>query len=259
LYRQIFNTHQRYFFKLLFSGAQADHLNSREIPCSLVMSRKGSLCPAGANRWLGLPGRAAGQALGQPTSDSVVDQHRTGGSMLSGKIAAPQAGATRGGETEHFRAGSFFSYKSREWKEKEKYLFTSVEIRLPPASSFPHNGIVFSPGGAGARLRTAPFFYSHPQLHGARPGHGGRSPAYEFMPNGASSMDCRYLHHFTSGCWKVTSCAARHQLYLPSLAELESYCRTGGHKDCPLFRTPFAREEPPMSLACWPYPFQEVR
>ena len=72
-------------------------------------------------------------------------------------------------------------------------------------------------------------------------------------------MTCRYLHHFTSGAWKVTSCAARHQLYLPSLAELESYCQNGDHDSCPLFRTPFAREEEPTFIACRAYPFQEVR
>ena len=103
--------------------------------------------------------------------------------------------------------------------------FSSFHIRIEPAPARPHP--------AGLRNDT-------------------------ITPNG-KFMDCRYLHHFTSGTWKVTSCAARHQLYLPSLAELEARCQNGGHEHCPLFHTPFAREIEPTLISCRSYPFQEIR
>ncbi|MDA8165913.1 MAG: hypothetical protein M0017_12885 [Desulfobacteraceae bacterium] len=71
-------------------------------------------------------------------------------------------------------------------------------------------------------------------------------------------MTCKYLRQYHPGTSRqVISCEARHGLYLPSLAELETFCMAKGHAACPIFHSPFAREEEPVLIG-WPgYPFQE--
>lgn len=71
-------------------------------------------------------------------------------------------------------------------------------------------------------------------------------------------MSCKYLHQYHPGTSRqVISCEARHRLYLPSVAELETFCLAEGQTACPIFRTPFAREDDPVLVAWGGYPFQK--
>lgn len=70
-------------------------------------------------------------------------------------------------------------------------------------------------------------------------------------------MSCKYLHQYHPGTSRqVISCEARHRLYLPSLVELETLCLASGQAACPIFCTPFAREEEPVRIGWSGYPFQ---
>ena len=60
-------------------------------------------------------------------------------------------------------------------------------------------------------------------------------------------MQCRYLtcHRGASNTWQVNTCDASGQLYVPSLRELDTMCRTGHHQFCPSFRVKIMGEAPP--------------
>lgn len=42
------------------------------------------------------------------------------------------------------------------------------------------------------------------------------------------AMECPYLNN-----WRVVTCIVNNKLYIPSLFELEEYCKTKSHKKCP--------------------------
>ena len=48
---------------------------------------------------------------------------------------------------------------------------------------------------------------------------------------------CKYLKIYSavSPNWSVSSCKARSYLYVPTIAELNSYCQGAGHENCPFF------------------------
>lgn len=50
-------------------------------------------------------------------------------------------------------------------------------------------------------------------------------------------MGCKHLNQFSSSQfeWSISSCSANDRLYLPSIAELDSYCKDIEHKKCPVF------------------------
>lgn len=62
---------------------------------------------------------------------------------------------------------------------------------------------------------------------------------------------CTYLSCYTSlnNNWSVASCLFNGTPYVPSVQELESYCKTGGQQQCPVcFQSrPFPEESSP-----WP-------
>ena len=50
-------------------------------------------------------------------------------------------------------------------------------------------------------------------------------------------MSCKHLLHYSHGAniWSVSSCSAKNTPYVPSLHELERYCRSGNHIVCPAY------------------------
>ena len=56
-------------------------------------------------------------------------------------------------------------------------------------------------------------------------------------------MVCKHLYQFTpaSAAWSVSSCSAQRTPYVPSLVELESFCRAGRQDVCPARLASFSR------------------
>ncbi len=50
-------------------------------------------------------------------------------------------------------------------------------------------------------------------------------------------MHCKYLSCYTpaTNTWSVASCSFHGAPYIPSVRELENYCKQGRHQDCPVF------------------------
>ncbi len=50
-------------------------------------------------------------------------------------------------------------------------------------------------------------------------------------------MPCKYLSCYTpaSNTWSVASCSFNGTPYVPSVLELENYCKAGRHEQCPVF------------------------
>ena len=70
-------------------------------------------------------------------------------------------------------------------------------------------------------------------------------------------MPCKYLHTYQAdGRWTVTTCEARHRLYVPSVSDLHNFCQGGNYRTCPLYRAPFAKEGTATVVPCPDYPFQ---
>ncbi len=55
-------------------------------------------------------------------------------------------------------------------------------------------------------------------------------------------MHCKHLLHYRHGAniWSVASCSAKNNPYVPSLNELERFCRCGRHTVCPAYLFSFA-------------------
>lgn len=51
-------------------------------------------------------------------------------------------------------------------------------------------------------------------------------------------MGCKHLNKFRSSQfeWSISSCSANDRLYLPSISELDSYCKEDEHSQCPVFQ-----------------------
>lgn len=50
-------------------------------------------------------------------------------------------------------------------------------------------------------------------------------------------MHCKHLllYSHTARTWSVASCSAKNAPYVPSLVELEKFCRSGRHTVCPAY------------------------
>jgi hypothetical protein len=50
-------------------------------------------------------------------------------------------------------------------------------------------------------------------------------------------MPCKYLSCYTpvSNTWSVASCSFNETPYVPSVLELENYCKAGRNEQCPVF------------------------
>jgi len=50
-------------------------------------------------------------------------------------------------------------------------------------------------------------------------------------------MHCQYLSCYTpvNNTWSVAGCSFHGAPYIPSVQELENYCTTGRHEQCPVF------------------------
>lgn len=50
-------------------------------------------------------------------------------------------------------------------------------------------------------------------------------------------MHCRHLSYYRGGQngWTVASCVAKGSPYVPSLFDLEGFCRSGRHALCPFY------------------------
>ncbi|MFH7321159.1 hypothetical protein ACHHRT_11195 [Desulfurivibrio sp. D14AmB] len=59
-------------------------------------------------------------------------------------------------------------------------------------------------------------------------------------------MPCHQLrtHSGRDSTWSVSTCGADNSLYVPSLAEQARYCRSGSHRDCPLYCQARVYEKP---------------
>jgi len=51
-------------------------------------------------------------------------------------------------------------------------------------------------------------------------------------------MKCRYLNQYSpSGFkWSISSCLANDRPYLPSIYELDSFCKDSEHNNCPVLQ-----------------------
>lgn len=64
-------------------------------------------------------------------------------------------------------------------------------------------------------------------------------------------MHCQYLSCYTpaNNTWSVASCSLHGAPYVPSVRELEIYCKIGRHEQCPVF----FRSLPPLyDQYVWP-------
>jgi hypothetical protein len=64
-------------------------------------------------------------------------------------------------------------------------------------------------------------------------------------------MPCKYLSCYTpvNNTWSVAGCSFNGTPYVPSMHELESYCKTGRREQCPVF----SQSLPPLHDKCfWP-------
>lgn len=50
-------------------------------------------------------------------------------------------------------------------------------------------------------------------------------------------MRCKHLNQYSLSefDWSISSCSANDRLYLPSVSELDGYCKDIEHKKCPVF------------------------
>lgn len=64
-------------------------------------------------------------------------------------------------------------------------------------------------------------------------------------------MSCQYLSCYTpfNKSWSVASCSLNGMPYVPSVQELENYCKAGRHQQCPLF---FQSLSPLYDEGLWP-------
>jgi hypothetical protein len=51
-------------------------------------------------------------------------------------------------------------------------------------------------------------------------------------------MKCPYLKR-----WLVATCMIEDKIYVPSIFQLQEYCKTKGHKKCPFFMKNFSEKE----------------
>ncbi len=64
-------------------------------------------------------------------------------------------------------------------------------------------------------------------------------------------MHCKHLSCYTpvNKSWSVASCSFSGTPYVPSVQELENYCKTGSQQQCPVF----FQSLPPLHDKCfWP-------
>ena len=64
-------------------------------------------------------------------------------------------------------------------------------------------------------------------------------------------MPCKHLSCYSpaSSSWSVASCSFKGTPYVPSMQELENYCTTGSHEQCPVI----FQSLPPLHDECfWP-------
>ena len=49
-------------------------------------------------------------------------------------------------------------------------------------------------------------------------------------------MGCKHLNQFSASQfeWSISSCSANDRLYLPSIYELDSFCKDSEHNKCPV-------------------------
>ena len=61
-------------------------------------------------------------------------------------------------------------------------------------------------------------------------------PNHTVLPS-SKVCQCRFLREYSPGksSWKVSSCIAKHMPYVPSLLELDKFCRGNKHVLCPVF------------------------
>ncbi|MFH2122120.1 MAG: hypothetical protein ABIJ50_01350 [Pseudomonadota bacterium] len=62
-------------------------------------------------------------------------------------------------------------------------------------------------------------------------------------------MHCQYLSYYSpaNNTWSVASCSFKRTPYIPSVQELEKYCKASRDQQCPAF----AQSLPPLQDQCF--------